>query len=104
LRTTKKIVINRPKTNWIMKYIITEEQSLFIRRRYSEIEDLINNFIEETPPRRYSNFDHYFNYIKWLVVDHYFGKMEYDDIKSLNELIHDNYWEKIKDYYLSQTS
>jgi hypothetical protein len=104
LTTTKKIVINRPKINWIMKYIITEEQSLFIRRRYDEIDDLINKFIEETPPRRYSNFDHYFNYIKWLVVDQYFGKMEYDDIKYLNELIHDNYWEKIKEYYLSQTS
>jgi hypothetical protein len=87
-----------------MKYIITEKQSLFIRRRYSEIEDLIDKFIEETPPRRYPNFNNYFQFIKWLVVDHYFGKMEYDDIKSLNELIHDNYWEKIKDYYLSQTS
>jgi hypothetical protein len=87
-----------------MKYIITEEQSIFLRRRFSEIGDLIEKFIEETPPRRYSNFKDYYTYIKWLVVDQYFGMMEYGDIKSLNELIHDNYWHKIKDYYLSQTN
>lgn len=87
-----------------MKFIITEEQSIFLRRRYSEIGDLVNKFINETPPERFYKFSDYLSHIKWLVMDNYFDRIKYGDIKLLNDFVLDNFYEEIKDYYISKTS
>ena len=87
-----------------MKYIITEEQSFFLRRRYNEIGDLVNKLINETSPKTFYNFNDYLSHIKWLVMINYFDKIKYEDTELLNDFVLDNFYEEIKDYYLSQTS
>ena len=86
-----------------MKIIITEEQSLFLRRRTEEIKDLVKSALNNVDPEGY-NIDEYVTEIVWQVMDHYEdingGRMEV-----LYSYVRKEYTKDIiKYYYQSQTS
>ena len=79
-----------------MKIIITEEQSLYLRRRNKEIYDLVEYAIEYIDATEY-NYPDYLEEIAWQV----FGRMASDDrkeqnIKDILEYVRENYGEEIK--------
>ena len=82
-----------------MKIIITEEQSLYLRRRNKEIYDLVEYAIEYIDATEYNHPD-YLEEIAWQV----FGRMASDDrkeqnIKDILEYVRENYGEEIKFHY-----
>jgi len=82
-----------------VKIIITEEQSLYLRRRNKEIYDLVKYAIEYVDATEY-NYPDYLEEIAWQV----FGRMSSDDrkeqnIKDILEYVRENYGEEIKSYH-----
>lgn len=79
-----------------VKIIITEEQSLYLRRRDTEIYNLVKHAIEYVDATEY-NYHDYLEEIAWQV----FGRMSSDDRREQNisdilEYVRENYGEEIK--------
>ncbi len=86
-----------------MKIIITEEQSLFLRRRTEEIKDLVKSALNNVDPDEY-NIDDYVTEIVWQVIDHYEDINE-GHMEVLYSYVRKEYTKDIiKYYYQSQTS
>ena len=84
-----------------MKIIITEEQSLFLRRRVNEIEKLVLNALNTVDPEDYNKLD-YVEEICWQVIDYYTNTLKGEDINNIYNYVRNNYTEIIKNYYLKQ--
>jgi hypothetical protein len=101
-----------------MKIVITESQYNFLRRRYHDVDDILNTFdklMVHTDPCEFYKSDEelglydFFNEIKNSVVDFKLIKLGYEDdelnkegLKLLDEMegyIFDNRFDKAKEYY-----
>jgi hypothetical protein len=105
-----------------MKYIITESQYNFLRRRYHDVEDILNTFdklMVHTSPCEFYLSDNeiglydFFNEIKNSVTHFKLIKLGYEDdelnaegIRLLDDMesyIFDERFEKTKEYYDEKT-
>ena len=84
-----------------MKIIITEDQSLFLRRRVNEIKELVLNALNKVDPEDY-NKSEYVEEICWQVIDGYANTLKGEDINNIYNYVTNNYTEIIKNYYLKQ--
>jgi|LauGreDrversion4_2_1035121.scaffolds.fasta_scaffold549971_3 hypothetical protein len=101
-----------------MKIIITESQYNFLRRRYHDVEDILNTFdklmVHTDPCEFYKSDDElglydFFNHIKNSVIDFKLIKLGYEDdelnsegIRLLDDMeryIFDERFEKANEYY-----
>lgn len=85
-----------------MKYIITESQSKFLKRRIYQIEKVISDSLELVNPEDY-NYEDYLEEIAWQVADSYESKLTKEELEELMNFIREKYWKVIKDYYLSKS-
>ena len=116
-RSVKDFISRRLDPKY-MKYIITESKYNFLRRRYHDVEDILNTFdrlmVEISPCDFYLSDDElglydFFNEIKNAVIDFKLIKLGYEDddlnaegIKLLDDMeryIFDERFEKTKEYY-----
>jgi hypothetical protein len=81
-----------------MKILITKEQSLFLRRRLYEIDDLIKSALNNVNPDDY-NMDEYVTEIVWQIIDHYGDVTNNGKIEELSNYIRRKYTNDIRDYY-----
>ena len=84
-----------------MKIIITEDQSLFLRRRVNEIEKLVLNALNKVDPEDY-NKSEYVEEICWQVIDEYANTLKGEDINNIYDYVRDNYSEIIINHYIKQ--
>lgn len=82
-----------------MKIIITEKQSLFLKRRLDEIEKYVKLALKRVPTEGYS-YHEYVEEIVWQVIDEYGDKIGGDDMNDMGDYIRENYWKLIETYYL----
>jgi len=82
-----------------MKIIITEDQSLFLRRRVNEIEELVLNALNKVDPEDY-NKSEYVEEICWQVLDEYAN--EGTNLKSILDYVKSNYSEIIINHWIKQ--
>jgi len=84
-----------------MKIIITETQSLYLKRRLHLIDGLVKKVLLDVSPEEYSYHD-YVEEIAWSVWDN----MVYDRGDTVEEeffdYIRENYWKEIENYYLNR--
>ena len=83
-----------------MKIIITETQSLYLKRRLHLIDGLVKKVLLDVSPEEYSYHD-YVEEIAWSVWDN----MVYDRGDTVEEeffdYIREKYWKEIENYYLN---
>lgn len=84
-----------------MKYIITESQSIFLKRRLIQIGDLVSLSLERVNPKDF-NYHDYVEEITWQVADSYETKLNEEELEELMDFVRDNYWKRIEDYYMSK--
>jgi hypothetical protein len=84
-----------------MKYIITETQSLFVKRRLNQIDNLVSIALKQVSPRDY-NYHDYVEEIAWQVADSYESKLSGDDLEELLNFVREHYWKVIENYYLAK--
>jgi hypothetical protein len=84
-----------------MKYIITETQSLFLKRRLNQINDLVSIAFKRVDPRDY-NYHDYVEEIAWQVADSYESKLGEGELEEVLDFVREHYWKIIEDYYLSK--
>jgi hypothetical protein len=84
-----------------MKIIITEEQSLFLRRRVNEIEKLVSNALNTVDPEDYNKSD-YVEEICWQVIDYYTNTLKGEDINNIYDYVRNNYSDIITSHYFKQ--
>jgi hypothetical protein len=120
-RSVKDFISRRLDPKY-MKYIITESQYNFLRRRYHDVEDILNTFdklmVHTSPCEFYLSDDEiglydFFNEIKNSVIDFKLIKLGYEDdelnaegIRLLDDMesyIFDERFEKTKEYYDEKT-
>ena len=85
-----------------MKIIITETQSLYLKRRLHLIDGLVKKVLLDVSPEEYSYHD-YVEEIAWSVWDN----MVYDRGDTVEEeffdYIYEKYWKEIETYYLKHS-
>ena len=83
-----------------MKIIITETQSLYLKRRLHLIDGLVKKALLDVSPSEY-NYHDYVEEIAWSVWDN----MVYDRGVTVEEeffdYIREKYWKEIENYYLN---
>ena len=100
-----------------MKYVITESQynrlisedekqlELFVRRRLSDIEELIDKHMEEDDPNDWDDeFEYASNIINWTISelpDFDYDTMDEDELKNI---LQEMFGEKILDHYYDTVS
>ena len=85
-----------------MKYIITETQSTYLKRRLMLIDNLVKKALHDVGPEDY-NYHDYVEEIAWSVWDSMSeseqGK-DSDNMEEFFDFIRENYWKEIETYYL----
>ena len=76
--------------------LITEDKNLWLIRRISEIDRLVDLALSRVPAGGYSYHD-YVEEIAWQVADEYGDNPNIDVIL---DYIRENYWKQIESYYL----
>jgi hypothetical protein len=84
-----------------MKYIITESQSLFLRRRLNQIDELVSIAMKQVRPEDY-NYHDYVEEIAWQVADSYMSEFGEGNLEEMLDFVREKYWKIIQDYYLSK--
>ena len=84
-----------------MKYIITESQSLFLKRRINQIDELVSIAMQEVDPIDY-NYRDYAEEIAWQVADSYEQKLGEDELAEVLDFVKDYYGKQIKNYYIKR--
>ena len=84
-----------------MKYIITESQSLFLKRRLHKIDELVSVAMKQVSPEDY-NYHDYVEEIAWQVADSYRSEFGEGNLEEMLDFVRENYWKIIEDYYLSK--
>jgi hypothetical protein len=84
-----------------MKVIISEDQSLFLRRRINEFKILVLNALNNVDPEDYSKKE-YVEEICWRVIDYYVNTIKGEDITNIYNYIRDNYSDIIISHYFKQ--
>jgi hypothetical protein len=84
-----------------MKILITESQSIFLKRRLNEIGDLVSLSLRRVDPEGY-NYHDYVEEIVWQVADSYETKLNEEELGELLDFVRNNYWKQIEDYYMTK--
>jgi hypothetical protein len=84
-----------------MKYIITESQSLFLKRRLNQIDELVSIAMKQVRPEDY-NYHDYVEEIAWQVADSYRSEFGEGNLEEILDFVREKYWKIIEDYYLSK--
>jgi hypothetical protein len=84
-----------------MKYIITESQSLFLKRRLNQIDELVSIAMKQVRPEDY-NYHDYVEEIAWQVADSYRSEFGEGNLEEMLDFVREKYWKIIQDYYLSK--
>jgi hypothetical protein len=84
-----------------MKYIITESQSLFLKRRLNQIDELVSIAMKQVRPEDY-NYHDYVEEIAWQVADSYRSEFGEGNLEEMLDFVREKYWKIIEDYYLSK--
>jgi len=85
-----------------MKYIITESQSLFLKRRLNQIDELVSTAMKQVSPEDY-NYHDYVEEIAWQVADSYRSEFGEGNLEEILDFVREKYWKIIEDYYLSKS-
>ena len=85
-----------------MKIIITEQQSLFLKRRLEEIDEFVKLALRRVSPSGY-NFHDYVEEITWQVLDEYDGKISREEMEEMHDFVQELYWKEIETYYLKSS-
>ncbi len=85
-----------------MKYIITETQSKFLKRRLNEIDKLVSIALKRVNPIDY-NYHDYVDEITWQVADEYESKLNGDELEEVLDFVRETYWKIIENHYLSKS-
>jgi len=85
-----------------MKYIITESQSLFLKRRLNQIDELVSIAMKQVRPEDY-NYHDYVEEIAWQVADSYRSEFGEGNLEEILDFVREKYWKIIEDYYLSKS-
>ena len=84
-----------------MKYIITESQSSFLKRRLNQIGELVSIALKEVDPKEY-NYHDYVEEIAWQVADSYRSEFGEGNLEEMLDFVREKYWKIIENYYLSK--
>lgn len=84
-----------------MKYIITESQSLFIKRRINQMDELVSVAMQRVDPIDY-NYRDYAEEIAWQVADSYETKLNEDELTEVLNFVKDYYGNPIRNYYIKR--
>jgi hypothetical protein len=84
-----------------MKYIITESQSSFLKRRLHKIDELVSIAMTQVLPEDY-NYHDYVEEIAWQVADSYRSEFGEGNLEEMLDFVREKYWKIIEDYYLSK--
>jgi hypothetical protein len=84
-----------------MKYIITESQSSFLKRRLHQIDKLVSIAMTQVCPEDY-NYHDYVEEIAWQVADSYRSEFGEGNLEEMLDFVREKYWKIIEDYYLSK--
>ena len=87
---------------WNMKYIITETQSLFLKRRLGEIDEFVKLGLKQINPEEFTSND-YLDEIIWQVLDKYNEMSDSEQFNNIEKYVRDKYSKTIKSYYLKHT-
>jgi len=82
-----------------MKIIITESQSSFLKRRLSQINDLVSIAMQQVSTEEY-NYHDYVEEIAWQVADSYRSEFGEGNLEEMLDFVREKYWKIIEDYYL----
>jgi hypothetical protein len=85
-----------------MKIIITETQSLFLKRRLLGIDEFVKLSLKHINPEEYI-YDDYLDEIVWQVLDKYDEMYNSEQFNNIEEYVRDKYSKTIKSYYLKHT-
>jgi hypothetical protein len=78
--------------------LIAEDKNPWLRRRFSEIDRLVDLALSRVPAGGYSYHD-YVDEIAWQVADEY-GDIDNYSLENILDYVRENYWEKIQNNYL----
>jgi len=78
--------------------LIAEDKNHLLRRRFSEIDGLVDLAISRVPAGGYSYHD-YVDEIAWQVADAY-GDINNSSIEDILDYVRENFWKKIENSYL----
>jgi hypothetical protein len=78
--------------------LIAEDKNLWLIRRISEIDRLVDLALSRVPAGGYSYHD-YVDEIAWQVADEY-GDIDNSSLENILDYVRENYWEKIQNNYL----
>ena len=84
-----------------MKYIITESQSLFLKRRINQMDKLVSVAMQQVDPIDY-NYRDYAEEIAWQVADSYEPKLGKDELAEVLDFVKDYYGKQIKNYHIKR--
>ena len=82
-----------------MKIIITEQQSLFLKRRLQEIDEYVKLALSRVQTGGY-NFDDYLEEITWQVLDEFEGKVGGKTIQEIHDYVKRFYGDEIGKHYM----
>jgi len=83
-----------------MKYVITESQSLFLKRRINQMNELVSVAMQQVDPIDY-NYRDYAEEIAWQVADSY-GPLGKDELTEVLNFVKDYYGKPIRNYYIKR--
>ena len=83
-----------------MKYVITESQSLFLKRRINQMDELVSVAMQQVDPIDY-NYRDYAEEIAWQVADSY-GPLGKDELTEVLNFVKDYYGKPIRNYYIKR--
>ena len=78
--------------------LIAEDKNPWLRRRFSEIDGLVDLAISRVPAGGYSYHD-YVDEIAWQVADAY-GDINNSNIEDILDYVREHFWKKIESSYL----
>ena len=81
-----------------MKFLITENQSLYLRRRLVQIEDYLNQALVYVDKSDY-NFNDYYEEIIWQVIDRLKDETTKGHMTETYKYVAEKYYKKIRKYY-----
>lgn len=88
-----------------MKYIISESQHEYLRRRALSIDELVKSSLLKVDPSEY-NFHDYVDEIAWTTWDNMSKSDKSSDPDAMEyffDYVRENYWKKIETYYLKNS-
>ena len=87
-----------------MKIIITERQSIFLKRRLDQIEQFVKSAMRRVDPLEYSHLDDvdYTDEIIRQVIKKYSSKFDSNMVNEIEDYVRKNFLNDIESYFFSK--